>query len=33
MRNLHPRTAAMVEAAANLEWMLVSGEVEALQLE
>jgi excinuclease ABC subunit C len=33
MRNLHPRTAAMVDAAASLEWMLVSGEVEALQLE
>jgi excinuclease ABC subunit C len=33
MRNLHPRTAAMVEASAALEWMLVSGEVEALQLE
>jgi excinuclease ABC subunit C len=33
MRNLHPRTAAMVEASGSLEWMLVSGEVEALQLE
>jgi excinuclease ABC subunit C len=33
MRNLHPRTAAMVDASAALEWMLVSGEVEALQLE
>src|SRR6266545_1570642 len=33
MRNLHPRTAAMVEASSALEWMLVSGEVEALQLE
>src|ERR671924_305130 len=33
MRNLHPRTAAMVEASSVLEWMLVSGEVEALQLE
>jgi excinuclease ABC subunit C len=32
-RHLHPRTAAMVEASASLEWMLVSGEVEALQLE
>src|SRR5919201_3334010 len=31
--NLHPRTAAMVEASATLEWMLVSNEVEALQLE
>jgi excinuclease ABC subunit C len=33
MRNLHPRTAAMVEASASLEWMLVQSEVEALQLE
>jgi excinuclease ABC subunit C len=33
MRNLHPRTAAMVESSASLEWVLVSGEVEALQLE
>jgi excinuclease ABC subunit C len=33
MRNLHPRTAAMVEASATVEWMLVGGEVEALQLE
>jgi excinuclease ABC subunit C len=33
MRNLHPRTAAMVEASAALEWMLVPSEVEALQLE
>ncbi|HWC41325.1 MAG TPA: excinuclease ABC subunit UvrC [Actinomycetota bacterium] len=33
MRNLHPRTAAMVEASASLEWVLVSSEVEALQLE
>jgi excinuclease ABC subunit C len=33
MRNLHPRTAAMVDASAGLEWMVVSGEVEALQLE
>src|ERR671934_2066607 len=32
-RHLHPRTAAMVEASATLEWVLVSGEVEALQLE
>jgi excinuclease ABC subunit C len=31
--NLHPRTAAMVEASATLEWVLVSGDVEALQLE
>src|SRR5215208_1472713 len=33
MRNLHPRTAAMVEGSATLEWMLVQSEVEALQLE
>jgi excinuclease ABC subunit C len=33
MRNLHPRTAAMVETSASLEWMLVQSEVEALQLE
>src|SRR4029450_10127154 len=33
MRNLHPRTAAMVEASATLEWVLVNSEVEALQLE
>src|SRR5439155_11316748 len=33
MRNLHPRTAAMVEASVTVEWMLVGGEVEALQLE
>src|SRR5439155_6952611 len=33
MRNLHPRTAAMVEASATVEWMLVGGEVEDLQLE
>ena len=31
--DLHPRTAAMVEAAADLEWIVVSNEVEALQLE
>ena len=31
--NLHPRTAAMVEASATLEWMVVGNEVEALQLE
>ncbi len=31
--SLHPRTAAMVEASAMLEWVLVKGEVEALQLE
>ena len=33
LRNLHPRTAAMVEASWALEWMLVQSEVEALQLE
>jgi excinuclease ABC subunit C len=33
LRNLHPRTAAMVDASATLEWVLVRGEVEALQLE
>jgi excinuclease ABC subunit C len=33
MRHLHPRTAAMVEASATLEWVLVNSEVEALQLE
>jgi excinuclease ABC subunit C len=33
LRNLHPRTAAMVEASATLEWVLVQNEVEALQLE
>jgi excinuclease ABC subunit C len=33
MRNLHPRTAAMVDASASLEWVLVQSEVEALQLE
>ncbi|HEV3398566.1 MAG TPA: excinuclease ABC subunit UvrC [Actinomycetes bacterium] len=33
MRNLHPRTAAMVEASWVLEWVLVRSEVEALQLE
>jgi excinuclease ABC subunit C len=32
-RNLHPRTAAMVEASATLEWLVVRNEVEALQLE
>lgn len=30
---LHPRTAAMVAAAANVDWVTVSNEVEALQLE
>src|SRR5512133_48274 len=33
MRNLHPRTAAMVEASASLEWMLVQSAVEAVPLE
>ncbi len=33
LRNLHPRTAAMVEASATVEWVLVRSEVEALQLE
>jgi excinuclease ABC subunit C len=31
--DLHPRTAAMVEAAADLEWIVVANEVAALQLE
>ena len=30
---LHPRTYAMVEAAADLEWIVTSNEVEALHLE
>ena len=30
---LHPRTAAMVESASNVEWIVTSNEVEALQLE
>ncbi len=33
LRNLHPRTAAMVESSNALEWVLVQNEVEALQLE
>ncbi len=33
LRNLHPRTAAMVDSSASLEWVLVQNEVEALQLE
>jgi excinuclease ABC subunit C len=33
LRNLHPRTAAMVESSDSLEWTLVQNEVEALQLE
>jgi excinuclease ABC subunit C len=32
-RPLHPRTEAMVEAAANVEWIVASGEVDALLLE
>lgn len=31
--DLHPRTAAMVEAAAELEWIITENEVEALHLE
>jgi excinuclease ABC subunit C len=31
--DLHPRTAAMVEAAKDIEWIVVGNEVEALQLE
>jgi excinuclease ABC subunit C len=30
---LHPRTEAMVEAAASVEWIVASGEVDALMLE
>ncbi len=30
---LHPRTQAMTEAAQSVEWMLASGEVDALMLE
>ncbi len=33
LRNLHPRTAAMVESSDTVEWVLVQNEVEALQLE
>jgi excinuclease ABC subunit C len=33
LRHLHPRTAAMVESSATVEWVLVQNEVEALQLE
>ena len=32
-RPLHPRTEAMVEAAATVEWIVASGEVDALMLE
>jgi excinuclease ABC subunit C len=31
--DLHPRTAAMVEAAADLEWIITDNEIEALHLE
>nr|MBA2600280.1 GIY-YIG nuclease family protein [Actinomycetota bacterium] len=30
---LHPRTEAMVEAAAEVEWIVTESEVEALHLE
>jgi excinuclease ABC subunit C len=32
-RDLHPRTFAMVTAAASVEWIVASGEVDALMLE
>jgi excinuclease ABC subunit C len=32
-RPLHPRTEAMVDAAAGVEWIVASGEVDALMLE
>jgi excinuclease ABC subunit C len=32
-RPLHPRTAAMVEAASGVEWIVASGDVDALMLE
>ena len=32
-RPLHPRTQAMVDAAASVEWIVASGEVDALMLE
>ena len=32
-QDLHPRTQAMVEAAADVEWIVVDNEVEALHLE
>ncbi len=32
-RDLHPRTAAMVGAAESVEWIVASGEVDALMLE
>ena len=32
-RNLHPRTAQMVECAESVEWTIVRNEVEALMLE
>jgi excinuclease ABC subunit C len=31
--DLHPRTRAMVEAAADVEWIVTESEVEALHLE
>ncbi|MEO8423570.1 MAG: excinuclease ABC subunit UvrC [Actinomycetota bacterium] len=33
VKPLHPRTQAMTEAAESVEWMLASGEVDALMLE
>jgi excinuclease ABC subunit C len=32
-RNLHPRTAQMVERAASVEWIVVASDVEAIMLE
>jgi excinuclease ABC subunit C len=32
-RDLHPRTAAMTASAAGIEWIVASGEVDALMLE
>jgi excinuclease ABC subunit C len=32
-RPLHPRTEAMVQSASSVEWMIASGEVDALMLE
>ena len=32
-RNLHPRTAQMVQTAESVEWTIVRNEVEALMLE
>ena len=31
--DLHPRTQAMVEAAADVEWIVTESEIEALHLE